>query len=180
MGSLEGRVAAVSGAGNGIGRQHALLLAAEGAKVVVNDLGWQPDGSGKPDKRAAQRVVDEIKAAGGEAVANFDDVSNWDGGANLIETALDAFGELHILVNNAGIIRNVDIVDLTEEQWDVVVDVDLKGVVTTTRRAAVYWRDPAEAGRPVKASLVHTASSTALSLEGGPIGAAGHTSDQHQ
>jgi NAD(P)-dependent dehydrogenase (short-subunit alcohol dehydrogenase family) len=170
-------VAAVTGAGNGIGRQHALLLAAEGAKVVVNDLGWQPDGTGRPDRRAADRVVAEIVAGGGQAVASYDDVATWQGGANVIETALDAYGDLHVLVNNAGIIRNCDIADLTEEQWDVVVDVDLKGVVTTTRRAAVHWRDATRAGRRVKASVIHTASSTALSLEGGPIGAAGHPVD---
>jgi NAD(P)-dependent dehydrogenase (short-subunit alcohol dehydrogenase family) len=177
VGRLDGRVAAVTGAGNGIGRQHALLLAAEGAKVVVNDLGWHPDGSGEPDKSAADRVVAEIVERGGQAVANYDNVATWDGGANVVETALDAFGELHVLVNNAGIIRNCDIVDLTEEVWDAIVDVDLKSVVATTRRAAVHWRERADAGRPVKASVVHTASSTALSLEGGPIGVTGHPTD---
>ncbi len=145
MGALEGRVAIITGAGRGIGRQHALLFAGEGAKVVVNDLGCAVNGSGD-DRAAAQRVVDEIKQMGGEAVANTDDVSNWDGGHRLVTAAIEAFGDLHMLVNNAGIIRDRVLVNMTEEEWDLVMHVDVNGHFVPTRWAAAYWREQSKAG----------------------------------
>src|SRR5919197_4364309 len=117
MGALDGRIAVITGAGRGIGREHALLVASEGAKVVVNDLGGDPDGTGE-DASAAQAVVDEIEAAGGEAVANHDDVSTWEGAANLIAQAADAYGQVDVLVNNAWILRDSFIASMTEDQWD--------------------------------------------------------------
>ncbi|HVT77222.1 MAG TPA: SDR family NAD(P)-dependent oxidoreductase, partial [Acidimicrobiales bacterium] len=135
MGSLDGRVAIITGAGGGIGREHALLFAAEGAKVVVNDLGGAMDGSGD-DRSVAQKVVDEIKDMGGEAVANTDNIADWEGGQRLINTAIEAFGDLHILVNNAGILRDRVLVNMSEEEWDAVIHVHLKGHFVPTRWAA--------------------------------------------
>ena len=126
MGALDGRVAIITGAGRGIGREHALLFAAEGAKVVVNDLGGAADGTGG-DVTPAQQVVDEIQAMGGEAIANGDNVADWEGGQRLVNAAIEAFGDLDILVNNAGILRDRVLVNMTEEEWDAVVDVHLKG-----------------------------------------------------
>jgi NAD(P)-dependent dehydrogenase (short-subunit alcohol dehydrogenase family) len=161
MGALDGRVAIITGAGRGIGREHALLFAAEGAKVVVNDLGGSLDGS---DKAAspAEEVVAEIKAMGGEAVANHDNVAEWEGGQRLVQTALDTFGELHVLVNNAGILRDRVLVNLSEEDWDSVINVHLKGHFVPTRHAATYWRERAKAGQPVKASIINTSSTSGL------------------
>src|ERR1700737_3437680 len=122
MGALEGRVAVLTGAGNGIGREHALLFAREGAKVVVNDLGGNPDGSGA-DASPATKVANEIVAAGGEAVANHDDVASWDGARNLVTDAVDSFGRVDVLVNNAGILRDAFIGSMTEDQWDLVLKV---------------------------------------------------------
>ena len=161
MGALEGRVAIITGAGRGIGRQHALLFAGEGAKVVVNDLGCAVNGSGD-DRAAAQRVVDEIKQMGGEAVANTDDVSNWDGGHRLVTAAIEAFGDLHVLVNNAGIIRDRVLVNMTEEEWDLVMHVDLNGHFVPTRWAAAYWREQSKAGRKITAAVVNTSSTSGL------------------
>src|SRR5689334_18033794 len=126
MGALDGRVAVITGAGRGIGREHALLFAREGASVVVNDMGGANDGSGS-DAGPAQEVVDEIKAAGGKAVANTDNVANWAGAEALVEQAIDEFGHLDIVVNNAGILRDGYIASLTEQQWDDVINVHLKG-----------------------------------------------------
>ena len=161
MGALDGRVAIITGAGRGIGREHALLFAAEGAKVVVNDLGGSLDGS---DKAAspAEEVVAEIRAMGGEAVANHDNVAEWEGGQRLVQTALDTFGELHVLVNNAGILRDRVLVNLSEEDWDSVINVHLKGHFVPTRHAATYWRERAKAGQPVKASIINTSSTSGL------------------
>src|SRR2546430_764380 len=117
MGALDGRVAIITGAGRGIGREHALLFAQEGAKVVVNDLGGAMDGTGD-DRTPAQQVVDEIKAAGGEAIANADNVADWEGGQKLVNAAVEAFGDLHVLVNNAGILRDRVLVNMTEDVWD--------------------------------------------------------------
>ncbi len=161
MGALDGRVAIITGAGRGIGREHALLFAAEGAKVVVNDLGAALDGSGD-DRTPAQQVVDEIRAAGGEAVANSDDVADWDGGRRLVEAAVEAFGDLHVLVNNAGILRDRVIVNMTEEDWDSVIHVHLKGHFVPTRHAAAYWRERSKAGEEVRASIVNTSSTSGL------------------
>ncbi len=161
MGALDGRVAIITGAGRGIGREHALLFAAEGAKVVVNDLGGALDGSGD-DRTPAERVVDEIKALGGEAVVNTDDVADWEGGKRLVSSALEAFGDLHVLVNNAGILRDRMIVNMTEEDWDSVIHVHLKGHFVPTRHAAAYWRERAKAGEEVRACIVNTSSTSGL------------------
>ncbi len=161
MGSLDGRVAIITGAGRGLGREHALLFASEGAKVVVNDLGGDIDGSGD-DRAPAQQVVDEIKAMGGEGVANVDNVADWEGAQRLIQTAVDTFGELHVLVNNAGILRDRVIVNMTEQEWDAVIHVHLKGHFCPTRFAAAYWREQSKAGNEVKASIIHTSSTSGL------------------
>jgi NAD(P)-dependent dehydrogenase (short-subunit alcohol dehydrogenase family) len=161
MGALEGRVAIITGAGRGIGREHALLFAAEGAKVVVNDLGGGLDGS-TSTASPAEEVVAEIKAMGAEAVANHDNVATWEGGERLIQSALDTFGELHVLVNNAGILRDRVLVNLSEQDWDAVINVHLKGHFVPTRFAATYWRERAKAGDPVKASIINTSSTSGL------------------
>jgi NAD(P)-dependent dehydrogenase (short-subunit alcohol dehydrogenase family) len=161
MGALDGRVAIITGAGRGLGREHALLFASEGAKVVVNDLGGDIDGTGD-DRAPAQQVVDEIKEMGGEAVANVDNVADWEGAQKLIQTAVDTFGTLHVLVNNAGILRDRVIVNMTEQEWDSVIHVHLKGHFCPTRFAAAYWREQSKAGTPVKASIIHTSSTSGL------------------
>jgi len=161
MGALDGRVAIITGAGRGIGREHALLFASEGAKVVVNDLGGAPDGSGD-DRTPAEQVVAEIKEVGGEAVANADDVADWEGGQRLINAAVEAFGDLHVLVNNAGILRDRVLVNMTEEEWDSVIHVHLKGHFVPTRWAATYWREQSKAGKTVKASVINTSSTSGL------------------
>ena len=161
MGELEGRVVIITGAGRGIGREHALFFAAEGAKVVVNDLGGAVDGSGD-DRSPAQQVVDEITAAGGQAVANTDDVCDWEGGQRLIDTAVDTFGDLHVLVNNAGILRDRVLVNMSESDWDSVIQVHLKGHFVPTRHAAAYWRARTKEGKEVRASVVNTSSTSGL------------------
>jgi NAD(P)-dependent dehydrogenase (short-subunit alcohol dehydrogenase family) len=161
MGELEGRVAIITGAGRGIGREHALLFASEGAKVVVNDLGGANDGSGS-DQTPAQQVVEEIKAMGGEAVANADNVADWEGGQRLVNTAVETFGDLHVLVNNAGILRDRVLVNMTEEEWDAVIHVHLKGHFVPTRWAAAYWREQSKAGKTVKWSVINTSSTSGL------------------
>jgi NAD(P)-dependent dehydrogenase (short-subunit alcohol dehydrogenase family) len=157
----EGRVCIVTGAGRGLGREYALSLAQHGAKVVVNDLGGERDGTGA-DTGPAQEVVDEIKAAGGEAAANTDDISSWDGAASLIQQAVDTFGRLDVLVNNAGILRDRMIFSMTEEEWDAVIRVHLKGTFAPSRHAAAYWRDRSKAGEAVDARLVNTTSVSGL------------------
>jgi NAD(P)-dependent dehydrogenase (short-subunit alcohol dehydrogenase family) len=161
VGALEGRVAIVTGAGGGLGREHALLFAAEGAKVVVNDLGGSVSGDGT-DPGAAELVVAEILAMGGDAIANGDDVSDWDGAKRLIDTALEAYGGLDVLVNNAGILRDRLIVNMTEAEWDAVVRVHMKGHFAPTHHAAAYWRDEAKAGREPNASVINTSSTSGL------------------
>ncbi len=161
MGALDGRVAIITGAGRGIGREHALLFAAEGAKVVVNDLGGAIDGSGD-DRTPAQQVVDEIQAMGGEAVANADNVAEWEGGQRLVNAAVETFGDLHILVNNAGILRDRVLVNMTEEEWDSVINVHLKGHFVPSRWAAAYWREQSKAGKEVKANIINTSSTSGL------------------
>lgn len=161
MNQLEGRVAIITGAGRGIGREHALLFAAEGARVVVNDLGGAIDGTGA-DTTAAQQVVDEIVAAGGEAVANYDDVADFDGARRLVEQAVDTFGDLHVLVNNAGILRDRMLANMSDEEWDAVVRVHLRGHFCPTRWAATYWRDQSKAGNGGKRAIVNTTSTSGL------------------
>jgi NAD(P)-dependent dehydrogenase (short-subunit alcohol dehydrogenase family) len=153
----EGRIAIVTGAGRGIGREHALSLAAHGAKVVVNDLGGNVDGSGG-DLSPAEQVVQEITAMGGEAVANGDSVSSWEGAQRLINTAVESFGDLHVVVNNAGILRDRMLTNMTEEEWDSVINVHLKGTFAPSRWAAAYWREQAKAGKPVDGRIINTTS----------------------
>jgi NAD(P)-dependent dehydrogenase (short-subunit alcohol dehydrogenase family) len=157
----EGRVCIVTGAGRGLGREYARLLAAHGAKVVVNDLGGGRDGTGA-DAGPAQEVVDEITGAGGEAVANTDDISSWDGAAQLVQQAIDTFGRLDVLVNNAGILRDRMIFSMTEEEWDAVIRVHLKGTFAPSRHAAAYWREQSKAGEKVDGRLVNTTSVSGL------------------
>ncbi len=161
MGSLDGRVAIITGAGRGIGREHALLFAREGARIVVNDLGGANDGTGT-DSTPAQMVVEEIKALGAEAIVNGDDVADWQGAQRLINSAIEAFGDLDILVNNAGILRDRVIVNMTEEEWDAVIKVHLKGHFAPTRWAAAYWREQHKAGHGKPRNLVHTSSTSGL------------------
>jgi NAD(P)-dependent dehydrogenase (short-subunit alcohol dehydrogenase family) len=161
MGALDGRVAIITGAGRGIGREHALLFASEGAKLVINDLGGAPDGSGD-DRTAAEQVVAEVAAIGGEAIANGDDVADWEGGQRLINSAVEAFGRLDVLVNNAGILRDRALVNMTEDEWDLVVHVHLKGHFVPTRFAAAYWREQVKAGNEVQGSVIHTSSTSGL------------------
>ncbi len=161
MGALDGRVAIITGAGRGIGREHALLFAEEGAKVVVNDRGGGNDGAGVDDS-PANEVVAEIKERGGDAVANADDVADWEGAQRMVNQAIDAFGDLHILVNNAGILRDRVLVNMTEDEWDDVVRVHLRGHFVPTRWAAAYWREEAKAGRAKPRNLVHTSSTSGL------------------
>jgi NAD(P)-dependent dehydrogenase (short-subunit alcohol dehydrogenase family) len=153
----QGRVVIVTGAGRGIGREHALMLAEHGAKVVVNDLGGSMDGTGT-DQSPAESVVAEIRAAGGEAVANGDNVADWEGAQRLIRTAIDTFGDLHALVNNAGILRDRMMVNMTEAEWDAVINVHLKGTFAPAHFAAEYWRDRSKAGHEVDARIINTTS----------------------
>ncbi len=161
MGSLDGRVAIITGAGRGIGREHALLMASEGAKLVVNDLGAATDGTGSDDSPAAQ-VVAEIEAMGGEAIANGANVTDWEGVQGMINQAVEHFGDLHILVNNAGILRDRVVVNMTEAEWDGVIDVHMKGHFVPTRWAAAYWREQTKAGNEGVRAIVNTASGAML------------------
>lgn len=161
MSLLEGRVAIVTGAGRGLGRAHAMKLAEHGAKVVVNDLGSSSSGDGA-DKTPAQEVVSAIEAMGGAAVINTSDVSNWQAAQEMVQQAVDTFGHLDILVNNAGILRDRMLVNMTEEEWDKVVNVHLKGTFAPIHHAANYWRLEAKAGKPVDARIINTTSHSAL------------------
>ena len=163
-GLCEGRVAIVTGAARGVGRQHALQLAKAGAKVVVNDLGAGVDGKGA-DESPAQQVVDEIKATGGAAIVNGDDVSNFDGAKNMVDTAINTFGKLDVLVNNAGILRDRMLVNMTEDEWDAVIQVHLKGTFAPSRHAASYWRAMSKQnddGKPVMGRIINTSSTSGI------------------
>ncbi len=157
----EGRVVIVTGAGRGLGRAYALELARQGAAVVVNDLGVGTHGEASADT-PAQQVVDEIKATGGRAVANYDDVSDWDAGKRIIDTALETFGQLDAVVNNAGFVRDRMFVSCTPEEWDAVLRVHLRGHFCTSRHAVDYWRAQQKAGKPVDARIVNTTSGAGL------------------
>jgi NAD(P)-dependent dehydrogenase (short-subunit alcohol dehydrogenase family) len=161
-GICDGRVVIITGSGRGIGRAHALAFAAEGAKVVVNDIGTELDGRGEATTGPAAEVVTAIREAGGEAVANGDDVADWDGGGRLVKTALDAFGRLDVVVNNAGFVRDRMFVSTSEEEWDAVVRVHLKGHFCVTRHATAHWRDRAKAGDKLDARIINTSSGAGL------------------
>lgn len=156
MGLLEGKVAIITGAGSGIGRQHALQMAKEGAKIVVNDVGGARDGVGSSES-AATKVVEEIKAMGGEAVPNFDSVATMEGGQRIFQTAMDAFGRVDILVNNAGILRDKSFVNMTEEMWDSVIAVHLKGTFCVTQPVFKYMKERGGPGR-----IINTSSTSGL------------------
>jgi NAD(P)-dependent dehydrogenase (short-subunit alcohol dehydrogenase family) len=157
----EGRIVIVTGAGRGIGRAHALEFARQGARVVVNDLGAEADGTGGSTGPAGE-VVEEIRGAGGEAVANGDDVASWDGAANIVKTAIDAFGGLDVVVNNAGFLRDRMFFSTSEDEWDAVINVHLKGHFCVSRHAAGFWRGESKAGRPVDARIINTSSGAGL------------------
>jgi NAD(P)-dependent dehydrogenase (short-subunit alcohol dehydrogenase family) len=163
VGALDGRVAVITGAGRGIGREHALLFAREGAAVVVNDLGGANDGSGA-DTGPAQEVVAEIKAFGGHAVANTDNVATWAGAKALIDQAIEEFGTLNVVVNNAGILRDSFIAGMSEQQWDDVISVHLEGHFCVLRHAAEYWKDQSKAGADVNAAILNTSSGSGTTL----------------
>ena len=160
-GICDGRVAIVTGAGRGIGRGHALLLARQGAQVVVNDLGSAVDGTGA-ERGPAHAVVEEINAAGGDAIANARRRLDWAGAEALVQRAIETFGRLDVLVNNAGILRDRMLVNMTEEDWDAVIRVHLKGTFGPTHFAAAYWRERAKAGRRVDARVINTSSTSGL------------------
>jgi NAD(P)-dependent dehydrogenase (short-subunit alcohol dehydrogenase family) len=168
MSSLDGKVAIVTGAGRGLGRSHALLLAREGAQVVVNDPGGEWDGSGT-DSRPAQQVVEEIEAMGGKAVANFDSCSDWKAAEGLVNQAVEHFGDLNILINNAGILRDKMMFNMDESDWDSVMDVHLKGHFAPSHFAAQYWRAKSKAGEAVYGRVVNTASESGLFGNAGQI-----------
>jgi NAD(P)-dependent dehydrogenase (short-subunit alcohol dehydrogenase family) len=161
MGMLDGNVVAVTGAGRGIGRGEALLAAAEGARVVVNDVGGDWDGSGR-DPRPATEVAEEIRAAGGEAVAHHEDISEPDGAASLVALAIDTWGRIDALVNNAGILRDRMIFNMSVEEWDAVIRVHLRGTFLCTQRVCSHWRDRSKTGDEASGAIVNTSSTSGL------------------
>ena len=163
MGALDGRVAVITGAGRGIGREHALLFAKEGAKIVVNDLGGDNTGQGS-DSGPARDVVDEIIAAGGTAVANTENIATWGGAESVVLQAIDEFGRFDVLVNNAGILRDSFIAGMEESQWDAVIAVHLKGHFAMLRHAAAYWKAQSKAGNQPNAAVINTASGSGVTL----------------
>ena len=164
MGALDGRIAIITGAGRGLGRDHALLFASEGASVVVNDTGGPQDGSGDGGEglTPAESVVAEIVAAGGRAVANGDDIADFDAAKHLIDSTVEAFGDVDIVVNNAGILRDRLVVNMSEAEWDDVIRVHLRGHFCPTRHAAAYWREEHKAGRGKPRHVVNTSSTSGL------------------
>ncbi len=161
MGICDGRIVVITGAGRGIGREHALEFASQGAKIVVNDLGAEVDGSGSSAGPAGE-VVDEVRGMGGEAVANGDDVSDYDGAGRLMQTAIDTFGGLDVLVNNAGILRDRMMVNMTIEEWDAVIRVHLRGTFAPMRHATEYWRNRSKAGETNDARVINTTSPSGI------------------
>jgi NAD(P)-dependent dehydrogenase (short-subunit alcohol dehydrogenase family) len=161
MESIDGRVVVVTGAARGIGRGHALEFARAGYRVVVNDLGAEVDGTGSSSGPAGD-VVEEIRAMGGEAIANGDDVADWAGAEHLIASTVEHFGQLDVLVNNAGILRDRMLVNMTAEEWDAVIRVHLRGTFAPLRHASAYWRDRHKAGQPVDARVINTTSSSGI------------------
>jgi NAD(P)-dependent dehydrogenase (short-subunit alcohol dehydrogenase family) len=161
VGLCEGRVAIVTGAGRGLGREHALELARQGARVVVNDVGGSMDGSGSSESPAAE-VVEAIKALGGDAIPNFDDVSDFDAAKRMVESAIETFGGLDVLINNAGILRDRMLVNMTIDEWDDVIRVHLRGTFAPTHWAANYWRDRSKAGESNDARIICTSSSSGI------------------
>ena len=160
-GICEGRVVIVTGAGRGIGREHALEFGRQGAKVVVNDIGTELDGSGGSTGPAGE-VVEAIRAMGGEAIAHGADVTNWEQTGDMVKTAIETFGGLDIVVNNAGFVRDRMFVSTSEEEWDAIINVHLKGHFCTTRHAAAYWRGESKAGKEVNARIINTSSGAGL------------------
>jgi NAD(P)-dependent dehydrogenase (short-subunit alcohol dehydrogenase family) len=163
MGALECRVAIITGAGRGVGREHALLFAREGASVIVNDLGGSNSGEGADDG-PAHDVVDEIRAAGGTAIANTENIATWEGAKTVVQHALDDFGGLDVLVNNAGILRDSFIPGMEEAEWDAVIAVHLKGHFAMLHHASVYWKAQSKAGEQPNASVINTASASGVTL----------------
>lgn len=163
MGLLDERVAVITGAGRGLGREHALLFAAEGAKLIINDLGGANDGSGS-DARPAEELAGEIRDAGGEALANTDDVSSWQGAESLIRAVLAEFGRLDVVVNNAGILRDAYLASMREADWDTVIAVHLKGHAAVLHHAAAHWRERSKAGALPDAAVVNTVSASGLTV----------------
>src|SRR3954466_12299185 len=160
-GICDGRIVIITGAARGIGSEHALAFAREGALVVVNDLGVARDGTGE-DTGPAREVVDEIVAGGGDAIANGDDIADWEGAHRLVQTAVDTFGGLDVLVNNAGFLRDRMLFNTSEAEWDAVIRVHLKGHFAPPRHASEYWRAQSKAGAPVDARVINTSSGAGL------------------
>ncbi|TCM14628.1 NAD(P)-dependent dehydrogenase (short-subunit alcohol dehydrogenase family) [Novosphingobium sp. PhB165] len=161
MGICDNRTVIITGAARGLGRAYALAFAAEGANVVVNDIGTSLGGDGR-DTSAADGVVEEIRAAGGKAVANYEDITDWDAAQRIVGAALDAFGDLHVVVNNAGIVRDRMFVSATLEEWDATMHVHLRGHFCLSRHAVDYWRGQQKAGKPVDARIINTSSGAGL------------------
>src|ERR1700691_2687400 len=162
MGLLDGKVAIVTGAGRGIGREEALVLAGQGARVIVNDVGAGLHGESSQDAQPADEVVALINERGGEAAVNGDDISTWAGGRNVVEQAIDTFGSLDILVNNAGILRDKMSFNMDESDWDEVIRVHLKGHFAATHFAALHWRGRSKAGEQVSGRIINTSSESGL------------------
>src|SRR5436189_1686910 len=166
---LDGKVAIITGAGRGIGREHALLMAQHGAKIVVNDLGAHFDGTGQPTATPAQEVVAEIKKKGGQAIANGDSVADFKAAKRIVQCAIDTFGKLNILVNNAGILRDRMIFNMAEDEWDAVIGVHMKGTFNCTRHACEYWREQHKLGNILNGRVINTSSDSGLLGNAGQV-----------